>query len=66
MENEGVLCFKLKLKGNLFTEGLLSKEDFIELFVKAKNGKLSRLIPHSWKWQGGKRSEIIQSSRNTT
>ena len=31
MENEGVLCFKLKLKGNLFVEGLLSKEDLIEL-----------------------------------
>ena len=28
---EEVLCFKLKLKGNLFTEGLLSKEDLIEL-----------------------------------
>ena len=30
MENEGVLCFKLKLKGNLFPEGLLSKEALIE------------------------------------
>ena len=31
MENGGVLCFKLKLKGTLFPEGLLSKEDLIEL-----------------------------------
>ena len=36
MENEGVLCFKLKLKGNLFAEGLLSKEDFIELIRQSK------------------------------
>ena len=36
MENEGVLCFKLKLKGNLFTEGLLSKEDLIELIRQSE------------------------------
>ena len=36
MENEGVLCFKLKLKGNLFAEGLLSKEDFIELIRQSE------------------------------
>ena len=36
MENEGVLCFKLKLKGNLFVEGLLSKEDFIELIRQSE------------------------------
>ena len=36
MENEGVLCFKLKLKGNLFTEGILSKEDFIELIRQSE------------------------------
>ena len=35
MENEGVLCFKLKLKGN-FTEGLLSKEDLIELIRQSE------------------------------
>ena len=36
MENEGVLCFKLKLKGNLFVEGLLSKEDLIELIRQSE------------------------------
>ena len=36
MENEGVLCFKLKLKGNLFAEGLLSKEDLIELICQSE------------------------------
>ena len=36
MENEGVLCFKLKLKGNLFAEGLLSKEDLIELIRQSE------------------------------
>ena len=36
MENEGVLCFKLKLKGNLFTEGLLSKKDLIELICQSE------------------------------
>ena len=36
MENEGVLRFKLKLKGNLFTEGLLSKEDLIELIRQSE------------------------------
>ena len=36
MENEGVLCSKLKLKGNLFTEGLLSKEDLIELIRQSE------------------------------
>ena len=36
MENEGVLCFKLKLKGNLFTEGLSSKEDLIELIRQSE------------------------------
>ena len=35
MENEGVLCFKLKLKGN-FAEGLLSKEEFIELIRQSQ------------------------------
>ena len=35
MENEGVLCFKLKLKDN-FAEGLLSKEDFIELIRQSE------------------------------
>ena len=36
MENGGVLCFKLKLKGNLFVEGLLSKEDLIELIRQSE------------------------------
>ena len=36
MENEGVLCFKLKLKGNLFPQGLLSKEDLIELIRQSE------------------------------
>ena len=36
MENEGVLCSKLKLKGNLFPEGLLSKEDLIELIRQSE------------------------------
>ena len=36
MENEGVLCFKLKLKDNLFVEGLLSKEDLIELIRQSE------------------------------
>ena len=36
MENEGVLCFKLKLKGNLFTEGLMSKEDLIDLIRQSE------------------------------
>ena len=35
MENEQFLCFKLKLKGN-FAEGLLSKEDFIELIRQSE------------------------------
>ena len=36
MENEQFLCFKLKLKGNLFTEKLLSKEDLIELIRQSE------------------------------
>ena len=36
MENNKFLCFKLKLKGNLFTEGLLSKEDLIELIRQSE------------------------------
>ena len=36
MENEQFLCFKLKLKGNLFAEGLLSKEDLIELIRQSE------------------------------
>ena len=36
MEHEGVLCFKLKLKGNLFVEGLLSKEDLIKLIRQSE------------------------------
>ena len=36
MENERVLCFKLKLKGNLFTEKLLRKEDLIELIRQSE------------------------------
>ena len=40
MENEGVLCFKLKLKGNLFPEGLLSKEDLIELIRQSEEWRV--------------------------
>ena len=40
MENEGVLCFKLKLKGNIFVEGLLSKEDLIELIRQSEEWRL--------------------------
>ena len=40
MENEGVLCFKLKLKGNLFTEGLMSKEDLIELIRQSEEWRV--------------------------
>ena len=36
MENEQFLCFKLKLKGNLFAEGLLSKKDLIELICQSE------------------------------
>ena len=36
MENEQFICFKLKLKGNLFAEGLLSKEDLIELIRQSE------------------------------
>ena len=36
MENNKFLCFKLKLKGNLFPEGLLSKEDLIELIYQSE------------------------------
>ena len=36
MENKQFLCFKLKLKGNLFAEGLLSKEDLIELICQSE------------------------------
>ena len=36
MENEQFLCFKLKLKGNLFAEKLLSKEDLIELIHQSE------------------------------
>ena len=36
MENNKFLCFKLKLKGNLFTEGVLSKEDLIELIRQSE------------------------------
>ena len=40
MENEGVLCLKLKLKGNLFPEGLLSKEDLIELIRQSEEWRV--------------------------
>ena len=41
MENEKTfLCFKLKLKGNLFTEGLLSKEDLIELIRQSEEWRV--------------------------
>ena len=40
MENEGVLCFKLKLKGNLFPEGLLSKEHLIELIRQSEEWRV--------------------------
>ena len=36
MENNKFLCFKLKLKGNLFPEELLSKEDLIELIRQSE------------------------------
>ena len=45
MENGGVLCFKLKLKGNLFTEGLLSKEDLIELIRQSEEWQVEPTHP---------------------
>ena len=40
MEGNKFLCFKLKLKGNLFPEGLLSKEDLIELIRQSEEWRV--------------------------
>ena len=56
MENEGVLCFKLKLKGNLFVEGLLSKEDLIELIRQSEEWEVE--LTHSTLLEMARRKKI--------
>ena len=56
MENGGVLCFKLKLKGNLFVEGLLSKEDLIELIRQSEEWQVEPT--HSTLLEMARRKEI--------
>ena len=64
MENEGVLCFKLKLKGNLFAEGLLSKEDLIELICQSEEWEVEPT--HSTLLEMARRKEIRNHTILTT
>ena len=56
MENEQFLCFKLKVKGNLFAEKLLSKEDFIELIRQSEEWQVEQT--HSALLETARRKKI--------